>query len=124
MRRTTCLILFAGLLTACGGTDDTANGAVTPPATSAPAAVSTAPPAPSTPAIAPGASAPSLSPAKQAETLDKIFERLDANSRKQFCAQSDKVGPAALAEQVAQQGGERVDEQVLKDFLIDKCGKK
>ena len=70
-----------------------------------------------------GGSTPELSPAKQAEALDKIYERLDAKAQKQFCAQSDSVGPEALAEQVSQQGGSAVDEKVVKEFLIDKCGK-
>lgn len=129
MRRTATLVVLAGLLTACGGTDDTATSPPSSPPATTPAAAGTAPAAPAAPAsTAPsvpsaGASAPSLSPAKQAEALDKIYARLDAKAQKQFCAQSDSVGPEALAEQVSQQGGSAVDEKVVKDFLIDKCGK-
>lgn len=128
MRRTATLVVLAGLLTACGGTDDTATSTPsTPPATTTAAAPApAAPPAPASTAPAvpsAGAAAPSLSPAKQAEALDKIYARLDAEAQKQFCAQSDSVGPGALAEQVSQQGGSAVDEKVVKDFLIDTCGK-
>lgn len=133
MRRTAVLLaLGAALLTACGGTDETAAPApsTTAPSTTGPAAPP--PPAATTPAAPPAApsvpaapqgSAPSLSPDKQAESLDRIYDRLPASARKQFCEQSDSVGAGALAEQLSQRGGGALDENIVKDFLVDKCGK-
>lgn len=46
-----------------------------------------------------------------------------SSAHKQFRAQYDSIGPAALAEQASQQGGVTVDEKVLTDLLVDECGK-
>jgi len=127
--RTATFVVAACLLTACSSGDDTAAGAPasTPPA-SAPVVASSAPPAAASPAPsagssapAPGPAAPSLSPANQVKALEELYARLDPQAQKQFCQQSDSVGPAALAAQVAQRAGG--DAKVLEEFLVETCGR-
>jgi len=63
-----------------------------------------------------------LSPTQQAALLDKVWERLDARARQQLCSRSDAQGPAALADQVANEGSGKLGEAVVRQFLTEKCG--